>query len=245
MKYAQRYTVKWHDTDANREVRPTQILMYMQETANAQLENAGLSLDRLRDERGLAFLLSRIAIRIYEPLYTRDEMVVETWVCEGKGLAYNRCFRILRGDMVVAEASSVWGLMDLKLQRLRRAEEAPYTLEPEPDLALDMPRRLIMPRPDEMERAGERRIVYSDIDYNGHMNNTRYPDLFCDFTPDIRTHRVCGMVLSFLHEAAFDHVLTVYRRSDEGGCFFRTVDESGAICTDAYVRLEPIKEDQA
>ena len=238
MKFTQHYTVKWHDTDSNRCVRPSCLLMYLQETANLQLAGAGVSLDTLRDERGLAFLLSTVSLRIYEALHTGDEIDVETWVCEGRGLRYNRCFRILHGERVAVEASSVWGLMDLRERRLMRADDPPYQLECEPMLELDLPRRLRMPHREEMENAGERRIVYSDIDYNGHMNNTHYPDLFCDFTPDVCRRRVTGMMISFLHEAAFGHTLTVLRTEGEEGFLFRTVDADGTVCTEALVATE-------
>lgn len=240
MKFTKHYTVKWHDTDANRCVRPTQLLMYMQETANFQLEDAGVSLDALRDEKGLAFLLSSISIRVYAPLYTRDEIDVQTWVGEGHGFSYTRGFCVLRGGEVVAEASSIWALMNLREKRLMRAGDAPYDIEPEEMPELDLPRRLRMPRGEEMQTVGERRIVYSDIDYNGHMNNTHYPDLFCDFTPQILESRVTGMMLSFVHEAAFGHTLKVQRTKVEDGYLFRTVDEDGTVCTDAYLRVEPI-----
>lgn len=241
MKFTKHYTVRWHDTDSNRCVRPACLLMYMQETANLQLAAAGVSLDALRDEKGLAFLLSSISIRIYESLHTGDEIDVETWVCEGRGLRYSRCFRVLRGETVAVEGSSVWALMNLNEHRLMRADEAPYDIEPEPMLDLDLPKRLHLPRREEMENAGERRIVYSDIDYNGHMNNTHYPDLFCDFTPDIRARRVTGMMFSFLHEAAFGHTLKVLRSETENGFVFRTLDESGTVCTEALMQSEWIE----
>lgn len=238
MKFTQRYTVKWHDTDVNRRARPSMLLTYMQETANAQLASAGASLDALRDERGLAFLLSSISVVFYAPLRTGDEIDVQTWVGEGKGLGYDRAFRILCGGETVAEASSVWGLMNLHEKKLLRACDAPYEIEPEPMPELSLPRRLRLPRAEEMEAAGERRIVYSDIDYNGHMNNTRYPDLFCDFTPSICNACVTGMMLSFVHEATLGHTLKVYRKAVEDGYLFRTADADGRACTDAYLRLE-------
>ena len=113
MKFSSYYTVKWHDTDANRRVRPSCILMYMQETANNQLRASDMDLDRLRDEKGLGFLLSRVSLCIYRQLYAYDEIEVQTWICEGKGLSFNRCFRILRGEEIIAEAFTTWGLMDL------------------------------------------------------------------------------------------------------------------------------------
>ncbi len=237
MKFTHHTTVKWHDTDLNRRMRPSQMLMYLQECANLQLENAGISLDRLRDEHGLAFLLSRISLSIHEPLYTGDEIAVQTWVGAGHGISYERGFCIVKQGRVVVEATSLWGLMDLHTGRLVRADAAPYHLEPEPLPVIDLPARMPPAKAEEMECIGTRRIVYSDVDYNGHMNNTHYPDLFCDFTPDICSHRVTGVMISFLHEATYGHTLTLLRRPIEGGYRFRMQD-GDTTCTDACIFLK-------
>lgn len=241
MKFTQHYTVKWHDTDANRMIRPTALFMYMQETANEHLAKEAISLDALRDEQGLAFLLSSISVVMYEPLYARDEIAVQTWVTESRGLKHNRCFAVLRGSCVVAEAFSVWALMDLREKRLLRSGEEPYHLEPEQAVILPLPKRFHVPAPESMGLVGKRRIVYSDIDYNGHMNNTHYPDLFCDFLPDACSCRVTGMMLSFLHEAAFGHTLDVWRARTDDGFLFRLTDENGTVCTDALVQTVPFE----
>lgn len=240
MKHTEHYTVKWHDTDVNRRVRPSQILMYMQETANLQLERNMCNLDRLRDERGLAFLLSRVAIRIYHPLWTHEEIDVQTWVCDGHGLAFDRCFRILRGDEVVAEAFSVWALMELGGQKLLRRDQFSYPFPGDEPLKLDLPLRFRVPHVEEMLLAGHRSIVYSDIDYNGHMNNTRYPDMLCDFTPEICDRQITGVVLSYLHEAAFGKTLAVYRKDNGEEHLFRTVDEDGNTCLEARLLTAPL-----
>ncbi len=238
MEFSKHYTVKWHDTDLNRCVTPSSILTYMQETAGEHLKTLVCSLDELRDGRGLAFLLSSISIFVYEPLYADDEIEVQTWVCEGRGLSYPRSFRILRKGKTVAEANSVWGLLDIKNRRLLHANESPFEAVPGEACALPLPRRLRVLKSEEMEAAGERRIVYSDVDYNGHMNNTHYPNLLCDFTPDICSRRVKGLVLSFLHEAAYGHTLRVLRRETEDGLRFRIVDTDGTLCTEALLVTE-------
>ena len=237
MKFLQHYTVKWHDTDLNRCVTPSALLMYMQETAGEHLKSLLFSMDDLRDKMGLAFLLSNISIYIYEPLYADDEIDVETWVCDGRGLSYPRSFRILRDGKTVAEANSVWGLLDIESRRLLRTDESPFTAEAEEACQLPLPKRLCVLRTEDMEEAGERRIVYSDIDYNGHMNNTHYPNLLCDFTPDICNCRVKGLRLSFLHEAAYGHTLRVYRKETEDGFRFRMIDADGTLCTEALLSV--------
>lgn len=243
MKFTQHYTIKWHDTDANREVRPSALVTYLQETANEQLIHTGISLDELRDRYGLAFILSSISVRMYEPLFSGDAIEAQTWICEGRGFRHNRCFCILREGKIVSEATSQWALLNLRDGSLVKAEDTPYHIEPDPAITLsDLPPRLKMPPLSEMELAGERRIVYSDIDYNGHMNNTHYPDMLCDFVPEMRTNRATGMVISYRHEAAFGHTLRVFCTKTEGGYLICTIDEDGTVCTEALLRLAPINK---
>ena len=243
MIYTEPYTVMWHDTDGNRHVRPSQILMYMQETANQHLERHMCNLDRLRDERGLAFLLSRVSIRMLRPLLTHERIDVQTWVCDGQGLAFNRCFRILCGGETVAEAVTVWALMNLADRSLLRNDQFRYPFGGEEPLRADPPLRFRVPHVQDMTLAGERKIVYSDIDYNGHMNNTRYPDMLCDFTPDICRRRVTDVALSYLHEAPFGKTLRVWRKGNADGSeqLFRTVDEDGNTCLEARLLTEPLE----
>ena len=69
-------------------------------TARYISEATGLHIDRLMsgDQGGEEQVASRVAY---------DEIDVETWVCESRGLGFQRCFRILRGDTVAAEAFSL------------------------------------------------------------------------------------------------------------------------------------------
>ncbi len=240
--FTQHYSVKWHDTDVNRRVRPSQVLMYMQETANVHLKAFHMDLDRLRDEKKLGFLLSRVSVCIYEQLYAHDEIDVQTWITDGRGLSFNRCFRILRGETVVAEAFTVWALMDLGGKKLVRCEQFDYPFAGEDPLEIRLPLRFRVPAVSEMDSVGTRRIVYSDLDYNGHMNNTHYPDMLCDFIPDMTSREIVGFSLSYLHEAAFGKTLAVYR-SDLGDEFlFRTVDGDGTTCLEARVLTKRIED---
>ena len=244
MKMQAEFRVDTHDTDLNGIITTSSVMRYMQETANQHLIHVGISLDELRDRYGLAFLLSSISIRVYQPLFSGDKIEAQTWICEGRGFRHNRCFRVTREGEIIAEATSQWALLNLTDGSLVKSENTPYHIEPDAPITLpDLPARLRMPHLSEMEQIGERRIVYSDIDYNGHMNNTHYPDMFCDFVSDIRTNRVTGMMLSYRREAAFGHTLRVFSNQTEGGDrLFCTVDEKGNVCTEALLQLAPVNQ---
>lgn len=235
MKYTENYKVKWHDTDAARQVRPSEVLVYMQETANFQVDNcSGRSLDELRDAEGLAFILSKIKLVFHAPLHAYDEISVRTWTCESRGYSFNRCFDIHRGDELIAEGISFWALLDINSKRLVRCDRFSLGIESEPPLDIAVPRR-IKQLDCELNLLGTRDIRYSDIDYNMHMNNTRYPNMLCDFMPIERVGEIKEMTLEFLHESALGDTLTFHGAEQDGRYYFKTVNQNGDVCLAAEV----------
>ena len=238
MKYTEKYTVKWHDTDASRRVRPSELLVYMQETANRQFVSAARDLDNERDATGVGFILSKISLDFLAPVYAYEEIEVETFTCESRGFSFNRGFRILRDGEEIARATSVWALVDLNEGKLLRADSYDVGFENEPIQQTDSPLRIKMPKPDELFFVGNRKIVYSDIDYNMHMNNTRYPNMLCDFMELADTERICGMSLSYLGEAALGDEIDVLRTKKDNSYFFKTLNKDGKTLLEAQVMLK-------
>ena len=237
MIFKMNYTTRWHDTDANRTVRPTQILVFMQETSNYHVKALGTDLDKLRDEQGLAFILSKIRLALYKPLYAFEEITVETWTVESRGFSFNRFFRIMRGDEVIAAADTTWALVSLKDETLCRVDAYDFKFEHDEPIDIGLPTRFRVPKTEMLELLGERRTVYSDLDYNMHMNNTRYADMLCDFMPYELIPNIKGISLSYLHEATFGHTLKIFCLGEEGRFDFRTIDEDGTVCLEAQILL--------
>ena len=235
MKHIERYKVKWHDTDASRRVRPSELLVYMQETANRQFESAGRDLDVERDNQHIAFILSKISLDFYECVHAYEEIDVETFTCESRGFSFNRGFRILKDGVLVAAGASVWALVDLKEGKLLRADSYDVGFEHEPIVTTVTPLRTKMPRIEEFVSVGKRKIVYSDIDYNMHMNNTRYPNMLCDFMDIEDTKKIKGMSLSYLHEAALGDEIDILRVKTDTGYFFKTVNKDNQVLLEAMV----------
>ncbi len=235
MKYTEKYKIKWHDTDATRKVRPSELLVYMQETANLQFVSCGRDLDKNRDSDGLGFIVSKMSIDIHKPLYAYEDIEVETFTCESRGYSFNRCFRILRGDELIAEAASVWALVNIRDGKLVRVDAYDVGFENEETLTTKAPLRIKMPPADVFKSLGKRKIVYSDIDYNMHMNNTRYPNMLCDFMDIEDTEKICGISLSYLHEAALGDEIEILCAKVDGNYYFKTIREDGKLCLEALV----------
>jgi len=247
MKFTEKYTVRWHDTDANRRMRPSKIVECMQEVANRQCEACGLPLEQLRDERGLGFILGALSLRIDAPLHAYDEIEVSTWCLPARGYIFNRYFEIKKNGQTVAQAASTWVLLDVNKKTLVRTSPDDdmhthfYYDEPIDPTAL--PPKARIPRDAELFPVGKRKIVYSDIDYNGHMNNTHYPDMICDFLCEMTSaepsYFVSSLSLSYVKEAALGDTLSVERsQADESGkVFVRTKNSNSEVCLEAIATL--------
>ena len=80
---------------------------------------------------------------------------------------------------------------------------------------------------------------YGTNTYRAFMNNTRYPDMLCDFMPDMNGKRMSRVTMSFVGEAALGRVLTVLRGEQDGVYYFRTVD-GDRVCLEAEVEVVEI-----
>lgn len=236
MIYTESYQVRWHDTDFNLIATPSALLTFMQETANHHLDSMGMPLDEIRDTRGVGFILSKLAMQVYAPLHAYDKIDVETWVGDDRGFRFHRAFRILRDNETIAEALTVWGLIRLSDHSLVRVEDFDAPFQPEALPEMKIPARIRFPLDPLLDR-GTRTVRYSDADYNEHMNNTRYPNMLCDFLPDMHGKFLTSINLSYVNEAHLGETLRGYARQDGDVWYVRTVRENGDTNAEARITL--------
>ena len=124
---------------------------------------------------------------------------------------------------------------------LERTDRQFFDFGDEPLLSVGVPLRFRIPDPQKLECVAERRIVYSDIDYNMHMNNTHYPDLFCDYIPQMERRWVTELSVSWMKEARYGDTVSVFicEDADENGLYyFRLCLAGGQTLIEARVKTE-------
>ena len=235
MRFTETTKIYNYDVDMRGVLRPTVLLAKLEEAGSHQMLICPPSNDELH-KRGMGFILSRVVLRVYAPLREGDTATLETFATDSRGLSFNRCYRALKGGEVVAEAYTVWALLNFREQRLVRVgEEGVIGGEPEPAISMDIPLRVRMPAAEEYTEVAKRRVYYSDTDANQHMNNTKYLNMFCDFVPEIEKKTLKGINISYVTEAPLGEELTVLYKAEGDTCYFKTVRSDGKINCEAVL----------
>ncbi len=240
MIFTEDRTVEALDTNSNDIIRPSALLRFMQEAANHNMRKCRPTYEELFAQ-GLAFILSRMSVKCYDTIHAYDELTVQTWPVYGKGVTFPRSYRILRGDVVVAEGDSTWALVDTKNARLLKCDEidmSNYTF----DEAINLPLRFRIPKDAPMNKAGEHVVSYYETDCNRHMNNTNYTDVICNFIPEIDKKEVCEFIISFASEAPYKEKLTINMCEipDEDGVYYFRTTKNGVTNIEARVVTKEI-----
>lgn len=240
MKFTQDYTIRWHDTNANRELTPSSVLTFMQETTNMHIQTMYPNLEYIRDVLHQAFILTKVYMRFYEPAYAYDKITVETWTgIESRGFTFYRSFAIKKNGVIIADALTTWCLVDTEDHKLLPVSKFENNFVDEQSLDVDMPRKIKFPSDKELEFVGDRKIVYSDIDYNKHMNNTHYPNMLVDFLPDSEKYRVKELMLSFIKGANYKENIRIHRVQDGDIFYFKSLNSDENVALEAFMKIEP------
>ena len=237
MKWTEQYKLGAAETDINSVASPSAILRYMQDSSNSQMLAMKPTYEELFD-KGLSFVLSKITVSMYGTLKAHDRFEGETWACPSKGVTFNRCYRITKDGNIIAEASSVWALIDVNRQKLCRVSDVELNYGEDEPLELDAPTRFRIPADASLTLVGERVVEYADCDLNGHMNNTRYPDILCSYICKMKGVRPSKMSINFVTEAPIGCSIKIYSGFYDDAYYVRTVRDDGKVNAEAEIILE-------
>lgn len=214
--------IRISDCDARNRWRPSAILVEMQELAEKHA--AVLNLPRTKlIANGMVWVLYRQRIVMHHYPTFCETVHVTTWPGPIEGPVFPRYYTLEKADGTrIGEAATSWILMDIRTRRPMR----PSAL-PEP-LPISAEREAPLPLPGMLRIANasplmERSVRYSDLDVNGHMNNTRYIDWICDAL-DLDTLNERGLSqfqINYISEGRPGETLSLASAEENGAILFQ------------------------
>lgn len=209
------FTVLPESVDFTLRASISSIISYMLNVAGTDAHRKGFGVDVLQGH-SFTWVLSRLAVEINTQPRQYDDIEVDTWVNDFNRLSSTRNFRMRLGDTVIAAGVSQWCMLNMETRQavdmtlLKDVYERAMVAEPSPIAA---PARL---RDITPTASISRPVVYSDIDFNRHVNTLRYIDLIFDTLPIelIENNRGMRLDINFIAEALYGETLTIGSTSE-------------------------------
>ena len=205
------YTQTFHLNDTHVDcfgrLKPSVLLQFIQEVASVHGSALGADYDTLA-RKNLFWAILRTRVQITRLPRSGEAITLKTWPMPTTRVAYPRS--IIAYDASGAEifrAVTLWVMMDKTSRAMVIPAKSGITVQGRLEgTELAAPGSLI-PRP--MERDDCRRVCFTDLDINGHMNNTRYFDWIYDLLPASfhESRTVKEFTICYLAEAREGQVL--------------------------------------
>lgn len=211
--YDESFTLRPRDCDLNDRWRPSAVLETMQDAAGAHSKLLGCGRDELV-KNNIVWVLSRMELHMDRYPSSGEQITVHTFPTPTRICFFPRyyIFTDAHGEMI-GKAGSLWLLLDLTTRRMLPPGEVGKLIPDNRDLSVPMNLPATVGNLQGEEFVSEYRPVYTDLDVNGHVNNTRYADWLCnalgiDLMKQYEPERI---ILNYNHEVLPGHVITLHR----------------------------------
>ena len=207
-KYSETVEIKTYETDFKGQVTPTALLSYMQEVATNHAATLGLGRQASLDH-GFFWVLGRLKYTMSRIPLTGETLEIRTWPAGVDGICALRRFEFVMSDVVVGEGFNYWLMIDTETFKMVKPD---YFFEKTKDLGIAPEDGFKLKKqgvPKTLNLIYERTLRQSDMDWNNHMNNTKYATLIYDALPAevLEQGDISNLQINYLKEMKIgDHV---------------------------------------
>lgn len=200
--YQEDFLIRTYQADLTNHLTPSALLQMMQEMAgtHAELLNVGRSALIVQD---LAWVLTRVEVHMERWPSAGQTLTIETFPMPNRRWFFPRYF-IFRdaGGMQIGYAGTLWALLNIHDRRMSKPDPILHLMPDNSDLTAPMGLPATVSEIAIPPETARRSPVYSDLDVNGHVNNTRYIDWCCNALgiDTMRTHCLSSFALNFNQE---------------------------------------------
>lgn len=216
-------------TDMNARLRPGALLEIMQEMAGAHAELLGVGREALL-KMNLVWVLTRLEVQMDRWPEFGESLSVETFPMPNRRWFFPRCFifRDSEGQQIGC-ASSLWVLLDINERRMARPDPVIAMMPDNSDLTAPLGTPRTVSECPGLPAVKLYSPVYTDLDMNGHVNNTRYMDWCCNAlgTETLSSMELASFSINYNQEVLpHQQVRSELRRDADSFSFSGFVDDA-------------------
>lgn len=225
MIFEKEYELRGSDFDRYDRIRPAAVLDLFQDVAGIHAIELGVGFHDLI-AREMIWVLTKIRYEIVGELRRYERVRVRTWPLPPSRVNCRREYRIEAMDgAVLVNGTSEWVIVHSEKRRVLPAGDVyPAGRTYCTDTAF-APR---LAKVASFSPAGEGMTVcpgFSQLDLNGHVNNTKYADYVCDLLALPQEQTITAFAIDYHREVLQGDGLTLYAAETDEGFLLRGMGE--------------------
>jgi len=212
--FTKEYEVNTFTTNPSKKLGLLGLVGVLQDIAAVHAEKMGFGYEDML-KRGSFWVLARQSIRIKKWPALFEPLTVQTWSREPRSFNAFREFEIHSNGIHVADCSTTW--VALSVEKRRPLEiphhNLPFTPRTEDLLDYEAKKVTVGKELDQYELRKAFETRNSDLDLNGHVNNTKFSQWVIDSIPfELHSkYTITGYHINFLSEVKLNDHVTVYK----------------------------------
>lgn len=209
MAHSKQFYISTCRVDKNKKLRLSDLFSLFQDVAGEHGEMLDIGKAKTTDV-GRKWIITRYVVKIERlPIYG-ETVRIYTYPCKNNPCFFYRNYFVKdEQDNIVIKASSIWAILETKTNKIVFNPFKKPLPEESFDFELGIPEKIL---DDVDNKVGEYRIQYSDLDLNGHANNSRYIEMIQNLhDSDFRNeHEYDSILINYFAELKEKDVVNLY-----------------------------------
>jgi acyl-ACP thioesterase len=198
--FKKKYFIGPNEVDSLYNLKISSFLRMCQEIASLHAEELGIGY-QVTSQKNLMWVITRFSIKIHRLPKYQQNIFLETYPGKTVKFIFPRYFVLLDEDgNKLIEASSTWLLLNKESKQISLRPFDFEILSEDRENQINLPIKVELP--DNLTLIEQRKVRLSEIDFNSHLNNTKYIEYVLDMH-DIEFYKnniIEEIVINYNHE---------------------------------------------
>lgn len=221
--YKTEYFIKYSETDGSYRMRPDYIVSHFQDITGEHSFEMGIDGPTMKEKSNAFWVVTKMKLKFLELPQFGDTVELETWPTFFDRVRFGRDYRICQNGKVAVMGTSEWCTIDLDSRMIRRTESVcyPHDMVHREDRSGAGTFIRIKETVSEEDFCYRHKVLFVDIDTNGHTNNVAYLRMMLNtFAPEeFSKLNIDEMQVNFVSQSFYNDEIAVYKKRTDYGYY--------------------------
>jgi len=240
-KLTKKIVLPFFDFDLNMAIKPSSVLNYFQDIAIDHANKLKVGNKEL-SPNDLVWILSKVKVNFINDFIYNDEITLTTAPRAKNKIILERNYIIKnKTDKIIADGTSKWCLINKNTKKIMPLNLINYPIN----------KNVTIPITNDIEIFSTNLNIdyvysyipkYSDLDFNGHVNNAKYGDFIFNAInlDELSNKKIKSFQINYHKECLPDQVLNFYRNKDNNIYIILGKNQENEIAVSAKIEFYEI-----